>query len=85
MATTDKTSEQSSMTRRRVVGGAGLGLASVAASSAPALAQGNVPMAAQDLQDPRTKYPKPPFKKQSQTWPGLASQMDPVPDHGEKS
>jgi NAD(P)-dependent dehydrogenase (short-subunit alcohol dehydrogenase family) len=37
------------------------------------------------LQDPRTKYPKPPFKGQSQPWPGLASKMDPLPDHGEKS
>jgi NAD(P)-dependent dehydrogenase (short-subunit alcohol dehydrogenase family) len=35
--------------------------------------------------DPRSKYPKPPFKKQSQAWPGLACEMDPPPDHGEKS
>lgn len=38
-----------------------------------------------DLQDPTSKYPKPPFKKQSQPWPGLASQMNPRPDHGETS
>src|SRR6202022_162622 len=25
------------------------------------------------------------FKRQSQPWPGLASQMDPPPDHGERS
>jgi NAD(P)-dependent dehydrogenase (short-subunit alcohol dehydrogenase family) len=37
------------------------------------------------LTDPRTKYPKPPFKGQKQEWPGLAGKMDPVPDHGEKS
>jgi len=37
------------------------------------------------LQDPTTKYPKPPFKGQSQPWPGLVSKMDPRPDHGEKS
>ncbi|HEY6443899.1 MAG TPA: SDR family oxidoreductase [Candidatus Acidoferrales bacterium] len=37
------------------------------------------------LQDPTTKYPKPPFQKQSQPWPGLASKMDPRPDHGETS
>jgi NAD(P)-dependent dehydrogenase (short-subunit alcohol dehydrogenase family) len=37
------------------------------------------------LQDPTTKYPKPPFKRQSQPWPGLAGKMDPRPDHGEKS
>jgi NAD(P)-dependent dehydrogenase (short-subunit alcohol dehydrogenase family) len=35
--------------------------------------------------DPRAKYPKPPFKKQSQPWPGLAGKMDPPPDHGETS
>ncbi len=37
------------------------------------------------LVDPRTKYPKPPFEKQSQPWPGLASKMNPRPDHGETS
>jgi NAD(P)-dependent dehydrogenase (short-subunit alcohol dehydrogenase family) len=37
------------------------------------------------LVDPRTAYPKPPFKRQSQPWPGLACRMDPPPDHGEKS
>ncbi len=40
---------------------------------------------AQPLTDPKTKYPVPPFKGQSQPWPGLACKMDPVPDHGEKS
>lgn len=38
-----------------------------------------------DLTDPRTKYPQPPFKRQFQPFPGLASKMTPVPDHGEKS
>ena len=37
------------------------------------------------MQDPRAKYPKPPFKKQPQAWPGLAREMDPRPDHGERS
>ena len=37
------------------------------------------------MQDPTTKFPKPPFRKQSQPWPGLASKMDPKPDHGERS
>ncbi len=36
------------------------------------------------MEDPRNKYPKPPFKSQQQEWPGLCSKMDPVPDHGEK-
>jgi NAD(P)-dependent dehydrogenase (short-subunit alcohol dehydrogenase family) len=37
------------------------------------------------MDDPRTKYPKPPFKEQTQPWPGLAGKMSPQPDHGEKS
>jgi len=37
------------------------------------------------LQNPLDKYPKPPFSKQPQPVPGLASKMDPIPDHGEKS
>lgn len=37
------------------------------------------------MQDPTTKYPKPPFNRQEQPWPGLASRMEPVPDHGEES
>ncbi|OAQ39873.1 NAD(P)-dependent oxidoreductase [Pedobacter psychrophilus] len=37
------------------------------------------------LENPQTKYPQPPFKGQLQDWPGLASKMKPVPDHGEKS
>lgn len=38
---------------------------------------------ADTLIDPRNNYPKPPFKRQSQPWPGLARDMDPRPDHGE--
>jgi NAD(P)-dependent dehydrogenase (short-subunit alcohol dehydrogenase family) len=37
------------------------------------------------MNDPRTKYPKPPFKEQNQPWPGLAGKMSPKPDHGETS
>jgi NAD(P)-dependent dehydrogenase (short-subunit alcohol dehydrogenase family) len=37
------------------------------------------------MQDPRTKYPKPPFPEQTQSWPGLARDMKPKPDHGETS
>ncbi len=37
------------------------------------------------LEHPSDKHPKPPFPHQSQPWPGLASKMDPKPDHGEKS
>jgi NAD(P)-dependent dehydrogenase (short-subunit alcohol dehydrogenase family) len=37
------------------------------------------------LDDPRGKYPKPPFPRQEQPWPGLARDMQPRPDHGETS
>ena len=81
------TKDDKSMTRRQVVGGLGAGMA--VAAAAPALAATGAmpgqPQPAQGLVDPTTKYPKPPFKGQSQPWPGLAAKMDPRPDHGEKS
>jgi NAD(P)-dependent dehydrogenase (short-subunit alcohol dehydrogenase family) len=63
----------------------------VAAAVTPAMAGGatasaTVPRNNEPLMDdPRTKYPKPPFRSQTQTWPGLARDMDPKPDHGEGS
>lgn len=42
-------------------------------------------MSSVSMNDPRAKYPQPPFKRQSQPWPGLARDMDPRPDHGEHS
>ena len=77
--------ENQTMSRRQIVGGAGVAAAAVAA--APALAQGG-PAAVtppQPIQDPKTKHPAPPFHEQSQPWPGLAGKMDPRPDHGETS
>ena len=74
------------MSRRKALGGIGVGLASLAvvpAWAAPAANAGNA--GAAGMEDPRNKYPKPPFKSQSQPWPGLAGKMDPRPDHGEKS
>ena len=68
--------------RRGMLGSAGLGLV---AAATPGLALAATAPTAQPLQDPRDKYPKPPFKRQSQDWPGLASKMDPRPDHGETS
>jgi NAD(P)-dependent dehydrogenase (short-subunit alcohol dehydrogenase family) len=58
--------------------GAAAALASPAAAQGPAKPRGG-------KQDPRNKYPKPPFKPQQQPWPGLAGKMDPRPDHGETS
>ncbi|WP_158811098.1 SDR family oxidoreductase [Beijerinckia sp. L45] len=75
------TYEKNAPSRRAIVGGAGIALA---ASAGQAGAQ-SPPPAAAPLQDPTSKYPKPPYKKQSQPWPGLANKMDPKPDHGETS
>jgi NAD(P)-dependent dehydrogenase (short-subunit alcohol dehydrogenase family) len=56
----------------------------IRASESQAL--GNDPGGALPIRDdPRTKYPKPPFKEQTQPWPGLACKMNPKPDHGESS
>lgn len=80
------------ISRRKVIGGLSAGAASMVI--APVLGKEvnvtnnnrNVSMEdVADLEDPTSKYPKPPFKGQSQPWPGLAGKMDPVPDHGEKS
>ncbi|MBA4785446.1 MAG: SDR family oxidoreductase [Rhizobiales bacterium] len=72
--------------RRLVLGGLSTGVA-VAALAGTARAQSAAPAAAapQPLQDPTTKYPQPPFPRQSQEWPGLTSRMEPRPDHGEES
>jgi hypothetical protein len=71
--------------RRQVVGGLGAGLA--VGIEFPAFSQtfSSTPKPVQSMQDPVSKYPKPPFKRQSQPWPGLASKMEPKPDHGETS
>jgi len=70
-------------TRRQALKAATIGTA--AAMASPAVAQSQGGSARGGKQNPRTKYPVPPFKEQSQPWPGLASRMDPRPDHGETS
>jgi len=68
-----------------MIGGLGAGLAAAAAPRIFAQTNNKETMIPEKLQDPTSKYPKPPFKGQSQPWPGLASKMEPRPDHGEKS
>lgn len=85
------TDNETNLSRRRAV--SGLGAAGLAVAAGPLLAAdaatggGGAPAtpAAEPLQNPLTKYPRPPFKKQETPWPGLASKMDPLPDHGEQS
>jgi NAD(P)-dependent dehydrogenase (short-subunit alcohol dehydrogenase family) len=63
-----------------------LPIAALAASAASAGDPGQEPdPQGMGLADPARLYPKPPFAKQRQEWPGLASKMVPPPDHGEKS
>ena len=68
--------------RRTFVTGAAL--AAGVAAAAPAVAQGGEGAAAPTT-PAAARYPKPPFPVQRQPWPGLASKMDPRPDHGETS
>jgi NAD(P)-dependent dehydrogenase (short-subunit alcohol dehydrogenase family) len=72
--------------RRLVLGGLSTGLVAAIGSSAVA-AQSSVAAQAHPipLEDPVSKYPKPPFQHQTQQRPGLASKMVPRPDHGETS
>ena len=37
------------------------------------------------MTDPLTKYPRPPFPEQPQSFPGKTPKMQPEPDHGEES
>jgi NAD(P)-dependent dehydrogenase (short-subunit alcohol dehydrogenase family) len=78
---------ENKISRRKVIGrlGATIAAATVAPAFTTAGALHTELSVPPDLQDPTTKFPKPPFKGQSQPWPGLAGQMDPRPDHGETS
>lgn len=72
------------ISRRKAIAGIGAGIAAVtAAGNVDAMPGNNIQT--ETMEDPLTKYPKPPFEAQTQPWPGLASKMNPKPDHGEKS
>jgi NAD(P)-dependent dehydrogenase (short-subunit alcohol dehydrogenase family) len=71
-------------TRREALAAATLGAAAALTSPAVAQSAGQSPSKG-GKQDPREKYPEPPFKPQQQPWPGLAGRMEPRPDHGETS
>lgn len=77
---------ENKITRRKVLASIGTGAAVLAFHpTAFAAPDDDKKKPALGLQDPRGKYPKPPFRPQSQPWPGLASKMEPRPDHGETS
>jgi NAD(P)-dependent dehydrogenase (short-subunit alcohol dehydrogenase family) len=72
-----------SFTRRMAMATGALGLASAGAGLGAQPASSQTGPATMD--NPLDKFPKPPFERQSQPWPGLASKMHPRPDHGESS
>ncbi|MGI4750632.1 MAG: SDR family oxidoreductase [Janthinobacterium lividum] len=78
--------EDNKITRRQVVASLGTALAAMATSPVLAASTDGLQLSVPPkFEDPRNKYPKPPFKSQPQPWPGLQSKMDPVPDCGETS
>jgi hypothetical protein len=86
----DESDKDKKASRRAVVAGVTTGLAAGFAANAAAqtVNQAAAPPARTEragLKDPVNEYPKPPFQKQQQDWPGLASKMTPRPDHGEQS
>ncbi len=77
---------ESKITRRAALGGLGATVATIAGAQAFAEeTRDSENIQAASLENPATKYPKPPFEAQFQPWPGLACKMNPRPDHGEKS
>src|ERR1700712_2203456 len=71
------------VTRRQVLGA---GTIVAAAYVAPAIAQSDTGQGSgQNGTLVPPSYPKPPFEIQHQEWPGLAKDMKPIPDHGEKT
>jgi NAD(P)-dependent dehydrogenase (short-subunit alcohol dehydrogenase family) len=87
----DNSTARKAVSRLQVIGTLGSGLA--VAATGPAYAQDKnaegkrnlYASTAQPVVDPTTKYPVPPYTFVKQPWPGLASKMQPPPDHGEKS
>jgi NAD(P)-dependent dehydrogenase (short-subunit alcohol dehydrogenase family) len=77
------------VSRRQALGMVGAGVAAAAgagnAQAADPQTSSSNSARATTMQDPRSKYPAPPFKRQDQPWPGLARDMQPRPDHGENS
>ena len=75
-------SDSADLTRRLLVAG---GTAAMATAATPTLAQLSSTTTPRPVPNPVDQYPKPPFQAQQQPWPGLASRMNPPPDHGEIS
>lgn len=75
------------ISRRKLVAEVSAGVVSVALGTHRSDAQSAISnqSTSAPFVSPISKYPKPPYPSQSQPWPGLASKMQPRPDHGETS
>ena len=80
-------SGKNEISRRDLVSTLGAGIAGTMLTGSVAAAEAQSPggSTAAPFVDPTAKYPKPPYPGQTQPWPGLASKMNPRPDHGETS
>ncbi|WP_420384356.1 SDR family oxidoreductase [Novosphingobium sp.] len=76
-------SNSDGVTRRTALATGAVGLASASVAASTQSASAAATRVTKD--NPLDKFPKPPFERQSQPWPGLASKMHPKPDHGETS
>jgi NAD(P)-dependent dehydrogenase (short-subunit alcohol dehydrogenase family) len=79
-----KDGRPTSISRRTTFAGVGAGITMTTQTFAQP-AKTEEPHVTETIQDPRSRYPSPPFRAQTQPWPGLAREMDPKPDHGEVS
>ena len=70
------------VSRRQAVAMMGMAMTAAAGAKTAATAGANQSQEP-TMQNPVPKYPEPPFRKQTQPWPGLAGRMEPKPDHGE--
>jgi NAD(P)-dependent dehydrogenase (short-subunit alcohol dehydrogenase family) len=83
---TDSPSSRRDALRHVASGLAAAPLVLAAGAQAQPAGVGSVPtQRSSGVRDPRTAYPRPPFAAQQQPKPGLASRMNPRPDHGETS
>lgn len=81
---TDSTSRREFL-RHAAVGTAGIAALSMAGIAAAASDTATSVAPLDRMKNPFDAYPRPPFVRQPQPVPGLASRMNPVPDHGETS
>jgi NAD(P)-dependent dehydrogenase (short-subunit alcohol dehydrogenase family) len=71
--------------RRGVVTGLSAGMVALAATASAQQQSDRAGAAGATGRPAVPEYPRPPFPEQKQEWPGLASRMNPKPDHGETS